>query len=198
MVRPSHPVRLRPDLPNPDPNANRSSGLVGIGQFTILDPNQVTGADLGNNFFLESDSLGKPRAEEVVKYLAELNSDVHGHALVKVSQVEYIIVSLSRRDAVGSGRCQRAKRSPLMASQSLATVVSDSAETLAEFSLIIAVDVDPNHLLTLSDLAWEHEIPLIKVKSCGFFGSVRTQLNELASTSPLAGRGGLRSSQRQD
>jgi amyloid beta precursor protein binding protein 1 len=45
----------------------------------------VTGADLGNNFFLESDSLGKPRAEEVVKYLAELNSDVKGHALVKVS-----------------------------------------------------------------------------------------------------------------
>jgi len=44
----------------------------------------VTGADLGNNFFLETESLNKPRAEEVVNYLAELNSDVIGNALVKV------------------------------------------------------------------------------------------------------------------
>jgi len=41
--------------------------------------------------------------------------------------------------------------------------------------------VDPNQVLLLSDLAWENKIPLIKVASCGFFGSVRTQINEVAS-----------------
>src|SRR5580698_5718445 len=38
--------------------------LPGIGGFTIADPTTVTEADLGANFFLEAQSLGKPRAKE--------------------------------------------------------------------------------------------------------------------------------------
>ncbi|BGP43074.1 hypothetical protein JCM10449v2_007089 [Rhodotorula kratochvilovae] len=57
--------------------------LPNVGQFTVLDPATVTEADLGANFFLEPSSLGKPRAEEVVRFLLELNSDVQGHALVQ-------------------------------------------------------------------------------------------------------------------
>lgn len=45
----------------------------------------MDGSDIGNNFFLEPTSLGKPRAEEVAKYLLELNSDVKGEAIVQVS-----------------------------------------------------------------------------------------------------------------
>lgn len=55
-----------------------------VGQFTILDPATVTEADLGANFFLDPTSLGKPRAQEVVRFLLELNSDVKGHSLVQV------------------------------------------------------------------------------------------------------------------
>ncbi len=37
--------------------------LPGIGSFTILDDHRVTSDDLGNNFFVTMDSVGKPRAE---------------------------------------------------------------------------------------------------------------------------------------
>jgi len=53
--------------------------LPSIGHFTVADSAPVTEADLGINFFLESDSLGKSRAEETTKFLQELNPDVEGH-----------------------------------------------------------------------------------------------------------------------
>lgn len=59
--------------------------FIGIGKFTVLDAALTDGSDVGNNFFLEQSSIGKPRAEEVTKYLAELNGDVKGLAIVKVS-----------------------------------------------------------------------------------------------------------------
>ncbi|KAK2462771.1 hypothetical protein APHAL10511_005162 [Amanita phalloides] len=55
--------------------------LPGIGHFTILDHALVTPQDAGNNFFLDGpDSIGKSRAEEAVRLLAELNEDVQGKA----------------------------------------------------------------------------------------------------------------------
>ncbi|CAN7989608.1 unnamed protein product [Ixodes pacificus] len=50
----------------------------GIGAFTIVDGNQVTAEDVGNNFFLDKDSIGKPRAQTATKLLLELNPDVQG------------------------------------------------------------------------------------------------------------------------
>lgn len=52
--------------------------LPGIGGFTIVDPATVTEADLGVNFFLEEESLGKSRASETCRLLKELNPDVEG------------------------------------------------------------------------------------------------------------------------
>ncbi|PYH96638.1 putative ubiquitin-like activating enzyme [Aspergillus ellipticus CBS 707.79] len=52
--------------------------LPGIGGFTIVDPAVVTEPDLGVNFFLEEESLGKSRAEETCRLLRELNPDVEG------------------------------------------------------------------------------------------------------------------------
>lgn len=60
--------------------------LPGIGQFSILDPAIVTEADLGVNFFLEDESLGKFRAEETVRLLEELNPDAKGTAIKEVSE----------------------------------------------------------------------------------------------------------------
>ncbi|KPV72506.1 uncharacterized protein RHOBADRAFT_55611 [Rhodotorula graminis WP1] len=57
--------------------------LPNVGQFTIIDPETVTEADIGANFFLDPSSLGQPRAEQVVRFLLELNGDVKGHALVQ-------------------------------------------------------------------------------------------------------------------
>jgi amyloid beta precursor protein binding protein 1 len=58
----------------------------GIGQFSILDPAIVKEADLGVNFFLEDESLGKFRAEETVRLLEELNPDAKGTAIKEVSR----------------------------------------------------------------------------------------------------------------
>ncbi|XP_031558271.1 NEDD8-activating enzyme E1 regulatory subunit-like [Actinia tenebrosa] len=52
--------------------------LPGMGSFTIIDGNKVSGENIGNNFFLEKDSLGKSRAECATEFLLELNADVSG------------------------------------------------------------------------------------------------------------------------
>ncbi|KXG52819.1 Molybdenum cofactor biosynthesis, MoeB [Penicillium griseofulvum] len=53
--------------------------LPGIGGFTIVDPAIVTESDLGVNFFLEEESLGKSRAKETCRLLKELNPGVEGY-----------------------------------------------------------------------------------------------------------------------
>ena len=59
--------------------------LPSIGSFTIADSATVKIADLGVNFFLEEGSLGKSRAEECTRLLEELNPDVTGYAITRVS-----------------------------------------------------------------------------------------------------------------
>ncbi|XP_059164934.1 NEDD8-activating enzyme E1 regulatory subunit-like isoform X2 [Physella acuta] len=55
--------------------------LPGIGSFTIVDGNKVQGEDVGNNFFLTVDSIGKSRAQTATELLSELNEDVSGDFL---------------------------------------------------------------------------------------------------------------------
>ena len=59
--------------------------LPGLGSFTIVDASITQGQDLGNNFFLTLESLGKPRGEEIAKYLGQLNPDVRINAVTQVS-----------------------------------------------------------------------------------------------------------------
>ena len=59
--------------------------LPGIGQFTVQDSAQVIEADLGVNFFLEPEDVGKFRADQAKHRLRELNPDVNGHAISEVS-----------------------------------------------------------------------------------------------------------------
>lgn len=56
--------------------------LPGCGHVTIVDPRTVTERDLGNNFFVTVDDIGKPLAEVVLKNLLELNEDVKGDSEV--------------------------------------------------------------------------------------------------------------------
>ncbi|KAK3085260.1 hypothetical protein FSP39_000802 [Pinctada imbricata] len=53
--------------------------LPGTGSFTIVDGNKVSGEDVGNNFFLTSDCIGKSRAKVATELLSELNDDVSGN-----------------------------------------------------------------------------------------------------------------------
>ncbi|KAJ7311967.1 hypothetical protein JRQ81_006291 [Phrynocephalus forsythii] len=53
--------------------------LPGVGSFTIIDGNQVTGEDVGNSFFLQRSSIGQNRAQCATELLLELNNDVSGN-----------------------------------------------------------------------------------------------------------------------
>lgn len=53
----------------PGSEALKSLVLAGLERFTIVDPNLVTRGDLGKNFFVTKDDLGKPRAEVVAQLL---------------------------------------------------------------------------------------------------------------------------------
>ncbi|OZJ06235.1 hypothetical protein BZG36_00820 [Bifiguratus adelaidae] len=57
--------------------------LPGIGSFTVLDDQTVTEADLGNNFFFDTESLGTPRAKAAVDLLRELNAEVGSQTVVE-------------------------------------------------------------------------------------------------------------------
>lgn len=56
----------------------KSLVLPGIGAFTIVDGKKITQEDIGANFFLDSDSIGKSRAQIATQMLLELNRDVRG------------------------------------------------------------------------------------------------------------------------
>ena len=55
--------------------------LPGVGRITIIDSNTVVGRDLGQNFFLDQDSLGQSRAERVKELLLEMNEEVTGESV---------------------------------------------------------------------------------------------------------------------
>ncbi|KYQ90227.1 amyloid beta precursor protein-binding protein 1 [Tieghemostelium lacteum] len=55
--------------------------LPGIGAFTIVDNQKVAESDLGNNFFVERQSLGQNRSKVVCELLRELNDRVKGSSV---------------------------------------------------------------------------------------------------------------------
>lgn len=73
--------------------------LPGIGNYTIIDEEDVAEEDLGINFFLTDESLGKPRANETCKYLTELNPDVNGYPVRKVSHTSLTVPRMPNADS---------------------------------------------------------------------------------------------------
>ncbi|EKD21694.1 ThiF family protein [Drepanopeziza brunnea f. sp. 'multigermtubi' MB_m1] len=63
--------------------------LPGIGKFTIADSAVVGEADLGVNFFLDQDSLGKSRAASCAQLLQELNPDVKGDYFTSTNDLPF-------------------------------------------------------------------------------------------------------------
>uniref|UniRef100_A0A8C7Q5Y8 NEDD8-activating enzyme E1 regulatory subunit n=1 Tax=Oncorhynchus mykiss TaxID=8022 RepID=A0A8C7Q5Y8_ONCMY len=63
--------------------------LPGIGAFTIVDGHTVSGEDVGNNFFLSNNSIGRNRAQAATELLQELNTDVSGNFVEEVCVFNY-------------------------------------------------------------------------------------------------------------
>ena len=55
--------------------------LPGIGKITVVDSNKISGKDLGQNFFVDNESLGEFRANRVKDLLLEMNEGVTGEAV---------------------------------------------------------------------------------------------------------------------
>lgn len=72
-------------LLNPTPAATETMKnliLPAVGRFTVVDGGMVTERDTANNFFVDSESLGKPRAQVTSALLEELNPDVKGDFII--------------------------------------------------------------------------------------------------------------------
>jgi len=53
--------------------------LPGVAKYYILDDNVVASHDLSSNFFVDSNAIGKPRAQIACELLQELNPDTNGN-----------------------------------------------------------------------------------------------------------------------
>ncbi|KAJ5813093.1 hypothetical protein N7447_010116 [Penicillium robsamsonii] len=123
--------------------------LPGIGGFTIVDPAIVTESDLGVNFFLEEESLGKSRAEETCRLLKELNPDVQGHYYLKraeelladpkfLPQYKLVIISGPMRRSTLVPLIQEAKQLgiPVLYLHSVGFFSTFSVQLPAEFPIV--------------------------------------------------------------
>ncbi|CAI7634036.1 unnamed protein product [Penicillium glandicola] len=123
--------------------------LPGIGGFTIVDPAIVTESDLGVNFFLEEESLGKSRAEETCRLLKELNPDVQGRYYVKrveellidpdfLPQYKLVIISGPMRRSTFVPLTQEAKQLgiPVLYLHSVGFFSTFSVQLPAEFPIV--------------------------------------------------------------
>ena len=73
--------------------------LPGVGRFTVVDGATVSEADLGNNFFVRPEDVGRPRAAATAELLKELNPDVEGFH--RVARPEEVVAA--EPDFVASG-----------------------------------------------------------------------------------------------
>uniref|UniRef100_A0A8C7WF51 NEDD8-activating enzyme E1 regulatory subunit n=1 Tax=Oncorhynchus mykiss TaxID=8022 RepID=A0A8C7WF51_ONCMY len=71
--------------------------LPGIGAFTIVDGHKVSGEDVGNNFFLSNNSIGRNRAQAATELLQELNTDVSGNFVEESYEVTSSMKTFSCR-----------------------------------------------------------------------------------------------------
>ena len=99
-------------------------------------------------------SKSPTRAEVACKYLCELNPDVSG---------DYTNVSSLSSANYGSV---------------LDDIVKKQSTTPSPSLLVVASDLPPKPLLSLSRESWDRGIPLLIVRSCGMIGSVRLQVED--------------------
>ncbi|KAI9039572.1 NEDD8-activating enzyme E1 regulatory subunit [Aspergillus affinis] len=119
--------------------------LPGIGGFTIVDPAVVTEADLGVNFFLEHESLGKSRAEETCRLLKELNPDVDGS----------------------------------FHSKPVTELLPDPGFLPLHKLVVISGPIKRSSLDAVCNAAREYNIPVLYLRSVGFYSSFSVQLPPL-------------------
>nr|XP_024651640.1 NEDD8-activating enzyme E1 regulatory subunit [Macaca nemestrina] len=138
--------------------------LPGIGSFTIIDGNQVSGEDAGNNFFLQRSSIGKNRAEAAMEFLQELNSDVSGSFVEEVYMYTHCYVCAEIQFYIFMF-CMF----PCLAYFHLLMFI---------FCLFFFFFFFNSTLLRLADVLWNSQIPLLICRTYGLVGYMRIIIKE--------------------
>lgn len=122
--------------------------LPGIGSFCVVDDAMATKQDAASNFFVTDTTSTKSRAQVVSEHLQELNPDVKGafQSVPKLSEIEDW-PSVFAKETNGK-----------------------------EKLMIIASDLNPQVLESLSIACDSQKLALVVVQSYGLIGSVRLQL----------------------
>lgn len=133
---------------------------VGVGNFTILDSAVITEADLGVNFFLEEEDIGRSRAESCARLLQELNPDVQGHSIKEVRVFHLRLHQTSLKP--------------------YAQPVEDfitKPNALHPYTLILAVlPLDASILQNISQHSQETRVPVFYIHCTGFYSHFTLQL----------------------
>lgn len=165
--------------------------IIGIGSFTVVDDKAVEGSDIGNNFFLTIDQLGQNRAKCVTELLQELNEDVAGYhvdenvdrlienkpdffqkfSMVIVSNLSPSSASLDPNTSSGSSNNSHEHGVN-------AGVSGGSNGEIAMEGSVLADGMNNRTLMKLANICWEANIPLVLVRTCGFFAYLRLVVPE--------------------
>ncbi|KAG8527651.1 uncharacterized protein KY384_007804 [Bacidia gigantensis] len=126
--------------------------LPGVGSFTIIDPSIVQEEDLGVNFFLAEESLGKSRAKECARYLRELNPDAKGEGFDRPFDPDsdlvgpsLVLVTAPSKDLDFISSCCTDRNIPLLYVQSLGFYSQFSIQLPTSFPI---VDTHPDSAST--------------------------------------------------
>ncbi|OXB58293.1 hypothetical protein ASZ78_013039 [Callipepla squamata] len=140
--------------------------LPGIGSFTIVDGNLVSGEDVGNNFFLQKSHIGQSRAQSATELLQELNSDVSGNFVDESPE------KLLDNDPSFFNRFNLV----------VATQLSERAGFIFNYCSVVCLK-KTNHfpystVLRLAELLWNSNIPLLICRTYGLVGYMRVIIKE--------------------
>ena len=126
--------------------------LPNVAQFTIVDDAKVTDHDVGNNFFVTADDVGKPRAQVVTANLLEMNPWDESKKMGVRGSAE-----LRGPEAV-------AARGDL--------------EFFAKFTVVVANGISDKALVRVSDYCFQKNIPFVMLRVNGLIGSIQWSLRE--------------------
>lgn len=131
--------------------------LPNIGSFILVDDVKVSVTDLGNNFFITVDDIGKYRAEVVTKWLLEMNPDANGIASV-ISARNMIIAN----------------------DFSFLQKTINDAKAGEYVNVVIATQMFGNEChKKLAEFCWSKGIAYLNLKVNGLLGYLRVQIQEL-------------------
>jgi amyloid beta precursor protein binding protein 1 len=142
-----------------------------MGSFTIVDQGVVTEADLGSNFFLSPTNLGHSKAESMIPLLLEMNEEVQGKFIQKVSFYFFWRVDFDCSKRFSKTHLNGDEKDPVQ-------LIKQDPDFFDAFSMVICTNLTEKDILSLSEICWKKEIPLVVARIYGFYGYLRIAVPE--------------------